>query len=92
LYGVHRGADIAVDDAVFGFIVFFVCAEHWVIPHPVANREIIIHNPPVLSFHDLFFFLTRVGVDNDSVFRIGFVSVPMCALLFAVLIDDHAPA
>jgi hypothetical protein len=61
LYGVHHGADVAVDDAVFGFIVFFVCTESWVKPHPVANGKIVVHMPPAVLFHDGL-FLARVGV------------------------------
>jgi hypothetical protein len=46
----------AVDEAVFGFIVFLVCTEHRVIVHPVSNGEISYISRP-LSLSTIFFFL-----------------------------------
>ena len=61
-------------------------------PHPVANREIVVHMPPAVLFHDGF-FLARIGVNDRGIFRIGSVVIilaaPMLAFLFAILIDDH---
>ncbi|MPN15374.1 hypothetical protein SDC9_162705 [bioreactor metagenome] len=92
LYGVHHGADVAVNDSVFGFIVFLVCAEFWVKPHFVSNGKIVVHMPPTVLFHDGP-FLARVGVDNRGIFRIGspvvVLAASMLAFLLAVLIDDH---
>ena len=74
LYGVHHSADVTVDDAVFGFIVFLVCTESWVIPHPVTNGEIVVHMPTAVLFHDGF-FLARIGVNDRGIFRIGSVVI-----------------
>ncbi len=75
---VLQGADVAVDEAVFGFIVFLVCTEHRVIVHPVSNGEIIVHKPATVPFYD-FLFLTRVGVYDCGKFRIGLVAFVLAA-------------
>src|SRR5690554_4404327 len=62
--------------------------------YPIAHRQVIVHMPPAVLFHDGL-FLTHVGVNDRGIFRIGGIGVrlticsSMLVALFAVFVDYH---
>ena len=65
---VHHAANIAINEAIAGFIVLFVGTEYRVIANPITDYQVIIHISGLLHYG---IFLPVIGPDHGNKFGVG---------------------